>query len=39
MTCATDTSDLLWSDTGHGAYLLMRFTGNVSMVASDIILF
>ncbi len=35
----TDTSDLLWSGTGNGAYLLMRFTGNVSMVASDIILF
>ncbi len=35
----TDTSDLLWSGTGNGAYLLMRFTGEVSMVASDIILF
>lgn len=35
----TDTSDLLWSDTGNGAYLLMRFTGHVNMVASDIILF
>ncbi|MDZ4392537.1 calcium-binding protein [Cypionkella sp.] len=34
-----DTSELLWSGTGNGAYLLMRFTGNVSMVASDIILF
>ena len=35
----TDTSTLLWSDNGHGAFALMKFSGNVDMVASDIILF
>lgn len=35
----TDTSTLLWSDNGHGAFALMQFSGNIDMVASDIILF
>lgn len=35
----TDISMLLWSDNGHGSFGLMKFSGNVSMVASDIILF
>ena len=35
----TDTSTLLWSDNGHGAFALMQFSGNVDMVALDIILF
>lgn len=35
----TDLSTLLWSDNGHGAFALIKFSGNVSMVASDIILF
>ena len=35
----TDISQLLWSDNGFGAFLLMQFEGNVSLVASDIILF
>lgn len=35
----TDMSQLLWTDNGFGAFLLMQFEGNVSMLASDIILY
>jgi hypothetical protein len=36
---ASDYSTLHWTSNGHGSFGLVRFAGQITMVASDIILF